>query len=238
MLGIQRMAQLAEIERQGPPPLPEQLSHRPAAPVQSWAPDRWRPFPHFALPPQEMPNDNGDRSDISSSHEGTQTSRDPNFPVPLGPDPPTASALEGGSRDNDDDEDGPAAEEEFQRPRVRRDPGQPTAAEVEEHNVTHIPYRPWCEACNRGKARKKPSLRLCGAYAHSEHARVRMDYAKLTEVVEESDDGEQGDEDSENVENSQAMLVMQESQHTSVWSYAVERKGASEEWVVSQLRLE
>ena len=57
------------------------------------------------------------------------------------------------------DDDGMGTEEEFQRPRVLRDPGQPSAAEIEEHNVTHIPYRPWCEACNRGKAKKKPAKR-------------------------------------------------------------------------------
>ena len=133
------------------------------------------------------------------------------------------------------DDDGMGAEEEHRRPRVLRNPGQPTESEIEEHNATHIPYRPWCEACNRGRAKKKPSLRLCGAYSHSEHARVRMDYAKLTEVIDdEVEDGQDGDE-VEGAENSQTMLVMQESQHTSVWSYAVERKGASEEWLVPQL---
>ena len=90
-------------------------------------------------------------------------------------------------------DDGMGAEEEHHRPRVVRDPGQPTPEEVEAHNVTHIPYRPWCEACNRGKAKKKPSLRLCGAYAQSCHARVRMDYAKLTEVVESEADEEEND---------------------------------------------
>ena len=33
----------------------------------------------------------------------------------------------------------------------------------------------------------------------------------------------------------QTVLVMQESETRSIWSYAVERKGASEEWVIHQI---
>ena len=29
-------------------------------------------------------------------------------------------------------------------------PNQPTAKEIEAHNVAHTPYRAWCEACVRG----------------------------------------------------------------------------------------
>ena len=36
-------------------------------------------------------------------------------------------------------------------------------------------------------------------------------------------------------EESQTVLVMQESETRSIWSYAVERKGASEEWVIHQI---
>ena len=93
-------------------------------------------------------------------------------------------------RSGDDDgqaevnEDG--AEEESRPQRSIKDPGQPTAAEVEEHNLTHIPYRPWCEYCVRGKAKRRPSRRLCGAYSESTQARIRMDYAYLTESVEDA----------------------------------------------------
>ena len=37
-----------------------------------------------------------------------------------------------------------------------RNPRLPSAAEVAEHNVTHIPYRDWCEFCNRGRGRGIP----------------------------------------------------------------------------------
>jgi hypothetical protein len=45
--------------------------------------------------------------------------------------------------------------EEAREPRVPRDPGAPTATEVEQHNVTHLPFRAWCPACVMGKARDK-----------------------------------------------------------------------------------
>jgi hypothetical protein len=48
-----------------------------------------------------------------------------------------------------------AQESEAREPKTLRDPGAPTPAEVERHNVTHMPYRSWCPACVEGKARDK-----------------------------------------------------------------------------------
>ena len=54
-----------------------------------------------------------------------------------------------------------------------------------------------------------------------------------------SDFGREGDEDTEESDktdgDTQTVLVMQESECRSVWSYAVDRKGASEEWVIHQI---
>ena len=44
------------------------------------------------------------------------------------------------------------ASEEAKKPEVLRDPGAPTPREVEEHNVTHLPFRSWCPHCVSGKA--------------------------------------------------------------------------------------
>ena len=132
----------------------------------------------------------------------------------------------------DDGED----QEEAQQPRAVRDPGQPTQAMIDEHDLTHIPYRPWCDACVRGKAKRKPSRTISGAYSESQCARVRMDYAYLTENVEavvEDDVGESGSSVAK-AESSLTILVMQESQCKSVWAYAVEHKGSREEWVTAQ----
>ena len=48
-------------------------------------------------------------------------------------------------------------EGEAQRPHTLRDPGTPS--EVEEHNITHMPFRSWCPACVHGKTRDKHQRR-------------------------------------------------------------------------------
>ena len=46
--------------------------------------------------------------------------------------------------------------EEARAPEVLRDPGAPTLQEVEEHNITHMPFRSWCPRCVTGKAQERP----------------------------------------------------------------------------------
>ena len=40
-----------------------------------------------------------------------------------------------------------------QRMRSIGDPRLPTQAEVDNHNITHVPYRNWCPHCVRGQGR-------------------------------------------------------------------------------------
>ena len=102
-------------------------------------------------------------------------------------------AVDFSTRDSGDDEQEHEAEEESDRPRGIRDPGQPSAAERAEHDLSHIPARPWCRHCIRGKAKDKPSLKIRGAYSENLIPRVRLDYCFLTE--NERDDVEQGRQD-------------------------------------------
>ena len=48
--------------------------------------------------------------------------------------------------DQDGMDTGADAEEEAERPRGLRDPGRPSKSDIEEHEFTHIPFRPWCRA--------------------------------------------------------------------------------------------
>ena len=48
-------------------------------------------------------------------------------------------------------EEDPCGEEEARVPVALRDPGQPTAQEFIEDNLTHVPYRSWCPDCVRGR---------------------------------------------------------------------------------------
>jgi hypothetical protein len=125
-------------------------------------------------------------------------------------------------------------EEEAQQPLGFVDPGMPTAAQVAEHNLTHIPARPWCDHCMRGKGKDRHHRRLCGAYAESHVPRVRLDYCFLTENTEQLED-EHGQGQTTQSSASMTVLVMQESQCRSVWAYAVESKGSSEAWVIDQI---
>ena len=72
-------------------------------------------------------------------------------------------------------------EVEAEEQQVAADPGQPTKAEKEIHEVTHFPFRPWCRACVLGRAKDAPSRKVKGLFAETVLPRVRMDYAFLTE---------------------------------------------------------
>ena len=148
------------------------------------------------------------------------------------------------------------AEEEAEPQRSMSDPGKPSLAQIKEHDLTHIPMRPWCRHCVRGKAKDKASLRICGAYSENLRPRVRLDYCFLTDNSENVDGDQDGDladgattadadgpaeetivddEQDAGGKASATVLVMQESECRSVWAYQVEHKGASEEWVINQI---
>ena len=72
------------------------------------------------------------------------------------------------------------AEDKGQVQRPLRDPGMHTAQEIEEHNISHIPFRPWCLHCLRGKGKDTHSRSVKGNFAEDLVPRVRMDYTSLT----------------------------------------------------------
>ena len=43
-------------------------------------------------------------------------------------------------------------EEDAVRPKMQRQPEQPTTTEVKEHELTHVPFRSWCAHCVRGRS--------------------------------------------------------------------------------------
>ena len=46
--------------------------------------------------------------------------------------------------------------EEADEPTGKSAPCRPSQEEVDEHNLTHIPFRSWCDHCIRGKAMSEP----------------------------------------------------------------------------------
>ena len=42
------------------------------------------------------------------------------------------------------------------RPVKMQDPKLPSAEGISEHSLAHLPYRPWCPHCVRGKGKSMP----------------------------------------------------------------------------------
>ena len=48
--------------------------------------------------------------------------------------------------------------------KIVRSPGTPSKIEREQHNMTHWPYRSWCEHCNKGRGVGQPHRSMKGEY--------------------------------------------------------------------------
>ena len=64
----------------------------------------------------------------------------------------------------DPETDAENLEEEAIEPKTRTPPKQPSAEEVENHMVTHLPFRDWCPHCVRGKSGSKPHRNTQGTH--------------------------------------------------------------------------
>ena len=117
----------------------------------------------------------------------------------------------------------PCGMDEGQVQRVFRAPGTPSKAEVEEHALTHCPYRSWCDHCVRGQAKDGHHTKVTGEYAESSVPRVVMDYCFFQEDSSKAED---------DASTRLTVMVVVETVCHSVWGYAVESKGAGEEWMV------
>ena len=51
---------------------------------------------------------------------------------------------------------------EFERQRPLRDPGMPTQEEIEEQNLSHINFKPWCEACVKARGKDRTHVTVKG----------------------------------------------------------------------------
>ena len=71
-------------------------------------------------------------------------------------------------------------EPEAQRPKAVPIPKAPSKQEREEHEVTHLPYRAWCEFCTRSRARESPHYKASAETKAKRHGGipvVEADYA-------------------------------------------------------------
>lgn len=59
---------------------------------------------------------------------------------------------EGEEKNKEGDEES----EEVRRPKILRNPEEPTTKEREDHMKVYIPYRTWCRICVKGRGRDRP----------------------------------------------------------------------------------
>ena len=59
-------------------------------------------------------------------------------------------------------EAGESGGEEARKVKKIQDPKLPTAVEVEEHNLNHLPFRSWCHHCVRGRGREMDHAKVKG----------------------------------------------------------------------------
>ena len=77
-------------------------------------------------------------------------------------------AMREGVAEAEQDED-----EETRRIATKKAPAAPTAAEIREHNINHLPYRQWCKHCVAGRRRDD---RHVGREEESGRSEIHVDY--------------------------------------------------------------
>ena len=71
-----------------------------------------------------------------------------------------AAKMDEDMREHSDEEDEhEEQEEEHQKARAIAGPDVPSRREVEDHILTHIPFRTWCNRCMRGRGRRSTHKR-------------------------------------------------------------------------------
>jgi glutaredoxin len=134
---------------------------------------------------------------------------------------------------NEEDESNVESEredpEEGRRAVIRRVECRPEQSEVDEHNVSHIPFRSWCAHCVRGKAVNRGHSRRQVA---SEVPIVSIDYAYVNEDGEKRKERKErekrGEEGVDGESRGMPMIVIHDSMSKYVASEIVPEKGLNE----------
>ena len=133
----------------------------------------------------------------------------------------------------DEDCDGEEDSGEVQASRKVSQPRAPSAEERRVHNLTHCPFRSWCEHCVRGQGSEYRHSSVVGTNADDKVPRAIIDYCFLTEGVKRNSDDHTAEETSS---TSMTALVMKETLCGSVWAYALRSKSVAEDpWVADQI---
>ena len=121
-------------------------------------------------------------------------------------------------------------------------PTKPSAADVEEHNITHTPYRSWCDSCVGGRGLGEQRGRHTGR-AH-EIPRVGIDYWYIItgnlkmrkELVDEyplNDEGDAALQTARSERKVMKCLIARCHESKAVFARAIPVKGDDEEHYVA-----
>ncbi len=98
-------------------------------------------------------------------------------------------------------------------------PNMPSKAEREEHEITHCPYRSWCDVCVKAMGREEPHRRVTEDQETSLPT-IGMDYDKYGEE--------------EAVSQQVTTLVLKDSETGMLKGHVTEVKGPRDEWIVKR----
>ena len=76
--------------------------------------------------------------------------------------------------------------EEAQKAKAIKAPSKPSKEEVDEHMVTHLPFRSWCPHCVRGKSKGKPHRKA--TQVNREIPTLAMDYMFMNDAQNEGEE--------------------------------------------------
>ena len=95
-------------------------------------------------------------------------------------------------------------------------PSQPTEKMLEDHNVSHIPFRSWCVSCVRGRGKS------CKHMAQGNH----LDEAVPTISMDYGFFGRSGETRSDSLADSECpVVILHDRQRKTVWSHPLPSKG-------------
>ena len=134
-------------------------------------------------------------------------------------------------------------EENERRMKQIKDPGQPTQEEVDEHELTHCPFKSWCSHCVRGKAAEDPHRRKKSAEKDQEREEglptVSLDYCFMgSKGLIKADEGETGEgKERDGVDaKDNPIVVIHDSRSGTAFAHAVKKKGRYEGIVKAAVR--
>ena len=126
--------------------------------------------------------------------------------------------IEENVKGNKEEEEG---EEEARQPRGIRKPEEPSKKEIEEHQLTHWPYRSWCIHCQKGKATSLPHRTIGAEEGDDNVPLLASDYMYMS---------------TRDAENKYLALVMACKETEATFAHVVPEKGTSGGWIVGQLK--